>query len=252
MKKYIVGLTLAALFLGSLFGGLIYNSSASAEVNDGKKVAVQQEPRKVIVNGKGVISSKPDVAYVQLGVYTMNKDVEVAQNDNASKVDKVIKALTGLGVKKDEIATNNFRINQRYDYKKSGERVLVGYEVRNMVIVTVNDIKKVGKVINASVAAGGNQINGIRFDIKDKKALEEKALKLAMRDAKSKAAAVMSEFGYKPDVPFKVTILGRSYGMIRENEIAEDMAMKSNSPVETPIFAGSQEVTAKVSVEYTY
>ncbi len=252
MKKYIVGLTVISLIVGSLLGGFVYNSSASADVVDNSKMKVAQEPRKVIVNGKGIISAKPDVAYIRLGVYTMNKDVEKSQNENASRVDKVIKALVAAGIKKEEIATNSFSIDQRYDYKNNGERVLVGYEVRNMVTVTVNDMKRVGKVINTSVAAGGNQIDGISFDIKDKKSLQEKALKLAMKDAKSKAAVVMSEFGKKPEVPFKVTVVGQNYGIMRDEIATEDMNMKSAGRVETPIFAGSQEVIANVVVEYSY
>ena len=49
-----------------------------------------------------------------------------------------------------------------------GKQIFRGYEVRHLLEVKVEDISKVGEVVDAAVAAGANVIYNVRFDISNR------------------------------------------------------------------------------------
>ena len=54
---------------------------------------------------------------------------------------------------------------------------------------------QVGTIIDASVAAGATNIGGVRFDLKERDALEREALKRAVADGRARAEAAAAGAG---------------------------------------------------------
>ena len=65
-----------------------------------------------------------------------------------------------------------------------------GYIVRNQIEVRVDDLDKLGAVIDAAGASGATSIAGLRFDLKDRAVVERDALRLAVEDAMARARAI--------------------------------------------------------------
>jgi uncharacterized protein YggE len=81
-----------------------------------------------------------------------------------------------------------------YQYDK-GKRTLVGYTASNQIKVTVDKLDDIGKVIDSSIAAGANNVNNIRFSVKEESTHKNAALKKAFEDAKAKAEVIAAASG---------------------------------------------------------
>ena len=63
---------------------------------------------------------------------------------------------------KKDIYTSSISINPTSDYQ-DGKRINTGYNVSNHVTVKINNLDNVGKVVDAAVSAGANDINNLSF-----------------------------------------------------------------------------------------
>lgn len=247
-KKLLAVLGIVAVLMVGIWSINLQSSVSTAENKSDKKIS---DKRIVKVEGSASISAKPDVAYINIGVETLNKDVEKAQIENAGKINKVIEAITKVGVVKDDITTTNYNIRQSYDYSYS-KRVFEGYKVSNDIRVKVKDTELAGKVIKVAVDAGTNKIRGISFDIEDKTKLYNKALKMAINNAEAKAKALMEEFGDAPNRPYRVIEVKNS-SYYDDYDLKESRCDGDEGDSASPqIFSGNQTVTSKVIVEYDF
>jgi len=150
------------------------------------------------VSGQGKITVTPDLAVLNLGITAQSTSVAEAQAQNAAAMEKLMAALTGSGIDKKDIQTQNFSIQQmtRWDDKNQQE-IVTGYRVSNMVVVKIRDLDSVGAVIDASVEAGGDliRINGIGFSVENPEKYDKQVRELAMNDAKEKAQQLASLSG---------------------------------------------------------
>jgi uncharacterized protein YggE len=246
MKKTFttVGIALVlvvGLFLGS-FSGLTNQASAA------DSTAV---PNSITVSGYDSVIVSPTIADVTIGVTTTNKDVTIAQSDNAKKMDAVYKALYALGIPKDKIKTTSYYINPRYDYLETGT-VLVGYDVSNYIQVTVTDLKKISNVIDVTVKQGINQANSITFNITDeqRQALYLKALEKAVANAKSKATALSKAAGVTISKPAQ--IIENSSSVSVPMPYYDKAMLGAADATSTPITGGEMKVEASITMVYNY
>jgi uncharacterized protein YggE len=242
MKKVIVGICVLTML------GLTFFTGGNMLPTQSYAAGEETEARLVTVQGVGEVTVKPDVATINIGVETQDVDAAKAQEKNADLMDKVNKAIKALGIKEEDLQTSQYNIykNRNYGDDKQEEY----YVVTNTLTVTVNDISKVGSVIDVSSKAGANKINSINFSVKDESVYYQQALRNAMTSAKGKATSIMSTFGKKPGIPYSVSEANYYGGVVRAN-YAMDMAMEKSS-VATPIEAGDLTITANISVQYDY
>ena len=92
--------------------------------------------------------------------------------------------------------TASYDLQPEFDYA-NGKQTLRGYVARNSIEVRIDDLPKMGSVIDVSVGAGATSVSNIRFDLKDRTAAEQEALKLAVADAKSQADAAAQAAGVR-------------------------------------------------------
>ncbi|WDV47302.1 SIMPL domain-containing protein [Clostridiaceae bacterium M8S5] len=248
MKKILVVVALSfTLLLGLAFG-------ATGIMND-KTLASTEEVRENIlsVKGEGIVKIKPDVAYVNIGVESQNKVSQNAQKDNAKKMDAVIKSLKEKGIKEDEIKTISYNISPIMQYNENTRKSeITGYKVENQVQVTINDITKVGNIIDTVSGKGANLIRNIIFGTTKQDEYYNQALQLAAKNAKGKADALAKAVGVTVSKPLRV--IENSYGgytMLKADTSFRNMNAKEFS-VETPISSGELEIRASVNIEYKY
>lgn len=140
----------------------------------------------VTVEGVGRIEVEPNQAMIEIGVVTEDMDLLKAQNDNTEKMNNIIDGLMNLGIDEDNIKTIQYNIYPKYDYI-DGKQELRGYEVRHIIEVQVDDINKIGNVIESAVENGANIQQRITLTIDNSELLYEKALQLAVNNAQVKA-----------------------------------------------------------------
>src|SRR3546814_5999637 len=85
---------------------------------------------------------------------------DVCSSDrNASRMTAVIAALRKAGVAEKDMQTSSVNLQPQYRYQENQPPQLVGYQASNMVQVRFRKIEDSGRIIDALVAQGANQID---------------------------------------------------------------------------------------------
>jgi len=167
-------------------------------------------------------------------------------------MDAVYKSLQAIGIAKTNIKTVSYTINPRYDYSNDTS-TLIGYDVSNLVEVTILDMTKVSKALDATVKQGVNKSNSIYFGITDteREALYAQALEKAVKNAGVKAQALAKAAGVTISKPSQ--IIENSNGIVQPiYSQAYDKTLLQDSAVPTPISGGELKVEASIGVVYNY
>jgi uncharacterized protein len=231
-------------------------ASASANVSPSTSLppvnfTVNNSQTGIWVSGQGMVMVAPNIATLNLGVSAQAPKVADAQSQAAAAMSKVISALTGNGVDQKDISTRFYNINPvtRYD-NNTQQSVVTGYQVSNMVNVTVRAIDKVGTIIDATAAAAGDliRVNGISFSVDNTDQYNSQARTLAMNDAKARATQLASLAGVTLGRPIYIT----------ESSASAPIPYQASAPVAagviattTPVNPGQVSVTVSVQVGYS-
>ena len=226
-------LTLAAIFFFANF------STAFAE----------ERIPTISVSGEGVVEVSPDRATISVGVVSREKDPAKVQAENAKIASEIIRAVSALGVERKNIRTGNYSFRQIYRNDPNRRRVFEGYEVNNTVTITVDDLNLVGKIIDSSLSHGANSIESLQFGVRDKSALQSEALKIAVRDAKTKAEVVAAGLGKNIVGVLNVSVNSGAISAPRFAKLAM-VADMEEANFETPIEGGTLSCSANVHVEF--
>ena len=213
------------------------------------RIASAEEYVPIIsVSGEGIVEAPPDSATISVGVVSRNKDATKVQSENARSATNIINSIATLGIERKNIRTGNYNFRQVYRYDEEGKSIFDGYEVTNTVTIFVNDLEKVGKVIDAALSNGANKIDSLNFGIRDKEKFQNDALRLAVSDAKNKAEIVAAGLGKSivgvRNVSVNSTSI-RTQGMEKVNMMATRDASFS-----TPIESGTLTCSASVHVDF--
>ena len=210
----------------------------------------QKTEKTVRVTGTGIATAVPDVVMLSVGVSVERDTVKQARTEAAEAMAGVIESLKGNGLLDEDIQTQHFSIQQRFDYSK-GRREFRGYSVTNTVSAKIRDLETVGTAIDDAAEAGGDlvEINSIQFTIDDPTKLKMQARVAAMQDAQAKAQTLATEGGVTLRKPISISESEDFYppGPINfDFAFAEDAA----AAVETPIQSGQLQITVRVNVIY--
>jgi len=147
----------------SVFAALALASAAlpSAVMAQGATIIAQPiTGTRLDVSATGTVSRVPDLAIISAGVVTRSSTATGAISDNATRMERVIAALKRAGIADRDIQTSSINLNPDYRYENNKPPVLTGYQASNNVSVKFRDIRNSGKILDALVAQGANQING--------------------------------------------------------------------------------------------
>lgn len=126
------------------------------------------------ISASGSVNRVPDIAIISAGVTTRSASAGGAIRDAAARMARVRAELTKAGVADRDIQTSNISLNPDYVYENSKPPRLNGYNASNQLTVRFRDIADSGKILDALVAVGANQINGPNLTIdKPEAALDE-------------------------------------------------------------------------------
>ncbi len=198
------------------------------------------------VFGVGVVNVKPDIAEIAIGVITENKQLELAQKENAEITQQVIDSIKSMGVLAKDIQTQNYNIRTKYDFI-DGKQVFTGYEVANYLQVVVRNINDVGEIIDTAVRNGTNVVNNISFMVSDRSKYYNEALKLAIEEAQDKALIIANKLKVKVNiVPIQIVEQGGGRG-----DSLTPITFKA-ADASTPIEAGQNKITASIEAIFIY
>jgi hypothetical protein len=239
----------AALAVGLLAGPALGAATNPApRYAAGAAAATDLPPEHTIaVTGSGKVTVVPDLATISLGVLIERNSAKAARQAAAVEMTKVVDALRKLGIDDKDIATSTVSLNAVFDYPANAAPRIRGYQLNNIVTITVRDLDKLGDVLDDSVVAGATSVNGISFDVADRPAAEAKAREAAVKDAKAKADTLASGVGVK------ITgVSSMSETVSTPIWYGREMAGAAAAPdaASTPVMPGTTDVTIDVQVTF--
>lgn len=217
------------------------------------KAEVTNQPyaRTITVNAEGKVTSRPDIATINLSVVSEGKMVKDVTKDGNEKMAKIVAAVKAQGVESKDVVTSSYNLGSQYDY---GDYTVppkfIGYRLEQTVTVKIRDLDKVDDVLDQSVTAGANQVGQLVFDIDDASNLKKDARKEAFKKAKDKAQEMADAAGVRLGrvVTFNE---GYDYMPMQYANFAMDRAESAPMAAQgSTIEAGSKELAVNVSVTY--
>jgi len=198
----------------------------------------------VVASGEAVVKRAPDRAFVSIAAESRARTSRDAQLVNAEAMTTVLAKLKSAGIPGDAIQTTGYDIQPEFDYA-NGKQTVRGYVARNSIEVRVDELPKLGDILDIAVGAGATSVAGVRFDLKDRTGAEREALRRAVEDARARADAAAAGAGLK--VERVVRIEEQRASVMPPPRPVMAMRAEAQGPT-TPVVAGELEIRAAVTL----
>jgi len=242
---WLVGMILVALLPSAL--------PAQERIPEPSELRRSDRVRTIAVTGNAEASAAPDQAVVRLGTTVQMSQANAAQAKVSETMQKALEGIEKIGVPRNSIRTANLTLTSVYSNEKlagsSEAPRVVGFRANNTIEITLEDTKLVGKVIDAGIAAGANELQGVSFSLKDDLPQRIRTLTIASQEAKSKAQTIANALNLQLGSVIEVTEGGVHVVPFNEGFGGARM-MAAAGAVRTPIEPGEVRVQANVTVRY--
>ncbi|GAC1470547.1 MAG: SIMPL domain-containing protein [Chloroflexota bacterium] len=238
MRTFLIRMTVVPAVAVLLLGvWLVTGQGAARGASKPRTTSSASLAHSLSVTGHGQVQQAPDMASLTIGVEKRSTDAQDALSRAASATNAIVSAIEAQGVPTKNIQTGNLSLyhdDQRDQY-------IAGHELN----VRVDDINKVGAVLDAAVGAGANSSWGVGFGLKDPSAAQANALKAAIANARARADAMAGALN--------VTITGvasATDGSYSSPPIAYGAGAARAPSAGTTVQPGQLTLTADVNVTY--
>ncbi len=214
---------------------------------------VESKLTRVSVIGDSEAKVSPDTAVITFSIVTQGKQAVEAQQQNARKSEAVKQAIEAITADSTtEIKTSSYNLSPEQDYYSGKMPKILGYEVKNTLSVSINNLDRVGATIDAATAAGANNVQGIQFIVGEASPSQGEALTLATKQAMAKAEAIAKSLNGKivrvvqsVEGGIPVQMADTHHGPFA-NSAMKSLNMEFKPDVATPVVAGSLNIRSQV------
>jgi uncharacterized protein YggE len=222
--------------------------SVSADAQVPTPSSMPPQPPFVAASATGEARIVPDRAMITVAVESQAASAAKAGTDNAARQTRVIEAVKAAGVAAAQIRTSGYNVFPEYAQGDGRAPRITGYRAHNSVQVEIRDIASVGKIIDAALAAGANNIGSVSLFASNTDAARKEALQKAVAKARTEAEAVATAAGGSLGALLELSV--EPYGM---PEPLMRQAMVSRSMADaTPVETGELTVNAMVRARWLF
>ena len=198
------------------------------------------------VSSRADARKAPDIATFSAGVVTQAADGNAALRQNAEQMNRVLAAIKAAGVADKDVQTSGISLNPQYRYEENQPPRITGYQASNTVNVKLREVAKMGKVLDALVASGANQVNGPSFGIDDPEPLYDRARLDALKAARARAETYAGALG----VRVRRIVSISEGGAAMPSPMPRMAMMKAEAYDSTPVAAGESSVSVNLDVVF--
>ena len=184
-------LLLAGLCLGAAV------VSGAAEAQQGPAITQTIAGTRLDITATGEVTRVPDVAVISAGVVTSSATATGALQEAADRMARVGAALRSAGIADRDIQTSSVNLNPEYRYDNDQPPQLTGYTASNQVSIRFRDIRNAGRILDALVKQGANQINGPNLTIDKPEAALDEARAKAIASGRARADLYARSLGMR-------------------------------------------------------
>lgn len=228
-----------------LFGAAVLPAAAQAQQSTINQTIAGT---RLDVNAVGEVTRVPDVAVISAGVVSRSPTASAALQDTASRMQRVLAALKHAGVEDRDIQTSNVSLNPEYRYPDNQSPQLVGYTASNSVSIRFRDIRNSGKILDALVAQGANQINGPSLVVDKPEAALDEARAKAVAVGRARADLYARSLGMRI---VRVVAMNESSGYYAPPPPAPPVAMMARGERDSsPVQPGEQKIQVNLAMTF--
>ncbi len=206
-------------------------------------------PATITVTGQAEVSETPDRAYIDIGVTTQARKSEAAASRNAAQLSVVLAAVKRAAGSGAQLTTTEYSISPDYSYSPGAAATVAGYTARDVLQVRLDDLRRIGPVLDAVTQAGSNDVQDIRFALRDEQVPRTEALRKAALNARQDAQALADALGLRVVRILSVDQQGPELVPVpRVYMQARGGVQMASTPVESGTIAVSASVSLTVEV----
>lgn len=209
-----------------------------------------QRVDRATVTGYGEVEAEPDQATLRITVMALGDNLAEAKREADRRYESVLKVLGKANIPDKQIKVVSLSMQPRYEWT-SNQQVYKGEQVSRGLSITINNLDKIGPVMQALVENGVSTVDGISTGFQDRSALLKQALGAASKDARNKAEFLSDQLGRK---------LGQAIEIVEQNSGApirqyQDVRMAKSASMAESYQApqemfGTQTISASVTVSF--
>ncbi|MDO8902271.1 MAG: SIMPL domain-containing protein [Phenylobacterium sp.] len=233
--------------------------------------AIATETPIVNITAEGRSDRAPDLAMFNAGVVAQAKSAAEAMRANTARMNAVVAALRRAGVAERDIQTSALTLQPQYHYPQPVRSQdgttevmapeapsIIGYEARNTVTVKLRRIAEMGRLMDAMVSAGANQVDGPHFSVEQPDAAADEARADALQKARARADLYARQAGFRTARLLTISEGGGYYPMQRDlqsivvtgQSYGGAMPAAPPPPPMAPVQPGEVSVGVSLSVQF--
>jgi uncharacterized protein YggE len=163
-------------------------------------IEVNRQNRTVEVTVTETVRAEPDQAKITVGCLSYGETHDKAYQSNLESAGKVIKAILGAGISKDQIESDALELSESNPGDSSGKPSNISklrqYRAHQSWRVRVA-ASEAQKLIDIAVQAGANGVESVAWEVADEESLQTKARTAAMEKARKTADELAKSAGAK-------------------------------------------------------
>lgn len=156
--------------------------------------AMAAEDNTISVRGIAKQEVAPDMAYLTLGISVKGDTAESVRTQAAEASQKVRRALLGMAISENNIQSSSYNLYPDYE-NVNGKNKQKGYALNTTLRIKVDDLKKLGDIIDKTVQEGVTNVNQVSFALSEESNVQRQLLAAAVDNARAKAAAIVANAG---------------------------------------------------------
>jgi len=198
------------------------------------------------VTGDAEVTRAPDRATVSFQIETNNEQAAAATSANAAIANALTAKLAPLHIPASAVSTSGYSLNYtpRPPKPDPASTMRYGFTVSRTIEVVVDDVNGAGAVVDAGVAAGVTNVNGI--SLRDRRAAVRSAEGAALADAQAQAGVLATAAKVRL---VRILAIAPADGSAPIRPVGRVMFAAAAS-VPTTIDPGSLTINASVTLQY--
>lgn len=222
---------------------LVFSQPASA--------AEVQQANTIETSAMSIVNVDPDVVQLSLTIRTEAKSAALAQENNATAVNKAIDLLLSVGLNKDEIKTTNY---STYSYTKTNndkniDNEVTVYSTNSGLEVTFKQLDKVGELLDKLATISEVNVNSVNYSIQEPEKYKEQVIASAIAEAKQNILYSANALGVKLD---KLSYLKIDFSSDSGNQpFPRDSVALTGSAIAQPQNPDKITISATANMSYT-
>ena len=221
---------------------------AAADAQQAAAITQTIAGTRLDVSATGEVTRVPDLAVINAGVVTRAATAGGAIQQAATRMARVREALRQAGIADRDIQTSNISLEPQYTYANNQPPKLNGYAATNQLSIRFRDIENTGKILDALVKEGANQISGPNLTIDKPEAALDEARAKVVAAARARADLYARSLGMRVVRVVSVSESGGSYPVPPPMPMyaRAEAAQAADSKIE----AGEQKVQVNLAVTF--